>query len=497
MASVLLVEDDRSLRLTLRRALESRGHSVAEAAGVSTAKPHFSLGTLDLVLTDVGLPDGSGLDLLEYCRALADPPAVIVISGREDLGLTIAAIRGGASECLFKPLDLHELTVAIATAIEQRDAARRVRQRGPTQGTAEPAGLVGRSAAMRAVAKRIAHAANLDEPVLLFGESGTGKEVVARTIHCSSTRAARPFVAVNCAALSATLVEAELFGASRGAFTGAVVDRPGRFESAADGTLFLDEIGELALELQPKLLRVLQERTYERVGDTRIQRLEARVIAATNRDLAAEVKAGRFRADLYYRLNVLAIGLPPLRDRLEDLELLVARLLAAIAGPNRASHELDAAAIARLREHSWPGNVRELGNVLRRAVAMSPVGVINSATLDAAIDDTPAVERRGASTRPTDPTLPLLVVERQHIERVLESSGWNKRQACRLLGISRPTLDRKLREFGLRRPGELEPTVDDDSAQPGVPTEEIGDETPLPEDADDTSAITVLPSRPR
>lgn len=463
MPSILLVQDDQLLRMKLRRVLEMRGHAISEARSIAQARPSVASGIIDIAIIDVRLPDGCGFDLLDIARTGSSPPVVIMVGGDDDLGLTITAIRRGASDCLPRSLDLLELETAIANAMDQRVAELHARYRNDSGlGTNDLPNLVGKSAPMRLLAKRVAQAAATDEPVLLTGESGTGKEVVARTIHFSSARASRPFVAVNCAALTSSLVESELFGSSRGSFTGSVADRQGRFESAADGTLFLDEIGELALDMQPKLLRVLQERTFERVGDTQISRLDARVIAATNRDLTAEVCAGRFRADLYYRLDVLSIGLPALRERIGDIELLTTRLLAAIAGERRRPHHIDGAAMARLRAHDWPGNVRELGNILRRAVAAAPRGAITESVIDAVMvrprtsNGVPRIEESDT------PLATLAAVEHQHIQRTLERCVWHKRQACRILGISRPTLDRKIREYGLQRPGNM---ASDDSLE--------------------------------
>jgi two-component system response regulator AtoC len=299
--------------------------------------------------------------------------------------------------------------------------------------------------------------------VLLAGESGTGKELVAKAIHYASADRDKPFVAINCTAFAPGILESELFGHVKGAFTGAIGDKVGRFELAGTGTLFLDEIGELPLELQAKLLRVIQERTFERVGDGRPVPLRARIIAATHRDLTAMVERGEFREDLYYRLRVVEIRLPPLRDRPEDVPLLVEGLLAKI---NRELHKHVRAVapdtMAALARYPWPGNVRELENALTRAVVLSQGEVLEArhlpmlGTLPAAAQATPAAARTAESD-----LLPLREMERRHVERVLASVAWNKRKACAVLEISRPTLDRKIDDFGLVRPAGKSADEDD------------------------------------
>jgi DNA-binding NtrC family response regulator len=280
--------------------------------------------------------------------------------------------------------------------------------------------------------------------VLVLGESGTGKELVARALHESGPTRDAPFVALNCAAVSSGLLESELFGHVRGAFTSAVADRPGRLEVAGEGTLLLDEVAELAPEIQAKLLRMLEQRTFERVGESTPRPVRARIIAATHRDLRREVEAGRFREDLYHRLRVVVLEVPPLRERLEDLEALVDRLL------HRAARELDKpapsispAAMARLRAHSWPGNVRELFNILQRAVVLAPGSLIGPELLQ--------LEPQLAAASPVEAARTLAQVERDHIARMLETNGWHKKRSAEQLGISRPTLDRKIRAYGLAR----------------------------------------------
>jgi DNA-binding NtrC family response regulator len=371
----------------------------------------------------------------------------VVVTARDDMQSTVKAIQLGAYEYLVKPVDIDRLRTVVKTALDGREARTELVElaaRGPDSGD-----ILGKSPQIRDVWKQIGAVSTTRAPVLIVGESGTGKELVARAIHLASADRERPFVAVNCTALAPGVLESELFGHVKGAFTGAVADRPGRFELAGKGTLFLDEIAEISLELQAKLLRVLQERTFERVGDARPLQLEARVIAATHRDLAAMVARGTFREDLYYRLRVVEIRLPALRERASDIPILVEGLLAKI-GRDLAKEirYVAPSALARLVAYGWPGNVRELENTLTRAVVLAKTDVLdeNLLPLGAAA---PAGEPGESDADGALPTLREL--ERRHIIRVLAHTEWNKRRACAILDISRPTLDRKIEEFGLRK----------------------------------------------
>jgi two-component system, NtrC family, response regulator AtoC len=337
----------------------------------------------------------------------------------------------------------------VRRAVESREAQRSLRQIvAEVASSYEVGAIVGRSAAIREVYKLIGAVSRSRATVLVAGESGSGKELVSRAIHYASEDRDKPFVAFNCTAFVHDLIESELFGHARGAFTGAVADKLGRFELAGTGTIFLDEIAELPLELQAKLLRVLQERSFERVGDARPIPLRARVIAATHCDLAAMVRAGRFREDLYYRLQVVEVRLPPLRDRREDIPLLVEALLGKIGQElHKPVRYVAPEAMARLQEYPWPGNVRELENALTRAavLAQSDVLTLDLLPLASAAAGVPAPRSED------EVLLPLHEIERRHIERVLRHTGWNKRRASAVLAISRPTLDRKIEEYGLER----------------------------------------------
>ena len=449
MACVLVVDDDASIRRTLERLLGRQGHDVRLAEHGQQAIDTIRAEPIDLVLLDLGLPGIDGMQVLRSVRGDGDElagPVVIVVSARDDMHSTVDAIQAGAYDYVIKPIDIHELMRVVDRALEEREVRRRLQGVRPERGVedGEPL-LVGRSPAMREVFKQVAQVAPHRSPVLILGESGTGKELAARAIHAASPRRREPFVAVNCAALSPGLLESELFGHRRGAYTGAVADRAGRLEVAGQGTLFLDEIGELAGELQAKLLRVLQEHTFERVGESTTRRLEARVLVATHRNLEAEVAAGRFREDLYYRLRVVEIRLPTLRERPEDIPLLVQRLLARVeVETGKQVQMLDENALELLQRHGWPGNVRELYNVLQRAVVLSRGPVVTAQSI--ALAGLEGGRRRSGAVGQS-----LSDVEREHILNTLREAGWQKKRTAELLGISRPTLDRKIKAYELER----------------------------------------------
>jgi DNA-binding NtrC family response regulator len=440
---ILVVDDDRSIRRSLEKFLGDEGYEVITASDGDGALA--SAATADVMLLDLGMPGKSGFDVLGALAAYARPPQVIVVTARDDMQSTVKAIQLGAYEYLVKPVDIDRLRLVVTRALETREARGALDVRVAREAESYQVGnILGHSHAIREVWKQIGAVSTTRAPVLLAGESGTGKELVARAIHAASAERDRPFVAVNCTALAPGVLESELFGHVRGAFTGAERDRAGRFELAGKGTLFLDEIAEVPLELQAKLLRVLQERTFERVGDARALPLEARIIAATHRELAAMVAAGRFREDLYYRLRVVEIPLPPLRDRPGDIPILVEGLLAKI---NRELHKgvrgCTPGAMDALARYAWPGNVRELENMLTRAVVLAKGDVLDESLLPLAAP---------SATAPIEHDLaPLREIERRHIARVLAHTEWNKRRACAILEISRPTLDRKIDEYGLEK----------------------------------------------
>jgi DNA-binding NtrC family response regulator len=440
VARILIVDDDRSIRRTLEKFLGGEGFDVTTAQDAPGAIAS-AMGT-DLMLLDLGLPGGSGFDVLGALQNRSDAPTIVVVTARDDMQSTVKAIQLGAYEYMVKPVDIDRLRDVVCTALNSRAARTQLVELGGKAG--DTGEILGKSPQIRDVWKQIGAVSTTRAPVLITGESGTGKELVARAIHGASAVREQPFVAVNCTALAPGVLESELFGHVKGAYTGAIADRPGRFELAGKGTLFLDEIAEIPLDLQAKLLRVLQERTFERVGDAKALPLDARVIAATHRDLQAMVAKGTFREDLYYRLRVVEIHLPSLRERASDIPVLVEGLLAKINRDlGKDVRFVTPAALARLSAHGWPGNVRELENTLTRAVVLAKSDVLDEALLPLA-GSPAAAEAEGDL-----PTLREL--ERRHIIRVLAHTEWNKRRACAILDISRPTLDRKIEEYGLRK----------------------------------------------
>jgi DNA-binding NtrC family response regulator len=447
MAHVLVVDDDRSIRRTLERLIEQHGHTVETAADGQEADDLVRRGGYDLVLLDLGLPRRDGLEVLDTIAQQGQfAPPVVVVSARDDMDTTVTAIQRGAYDYLIKPIDIHQLLGVVRRALDEQEVRRQLHGIEPDRSEAAAGQLlVGRSPAMREVFKTIGQVSSTPATVLVTGESGTGKELVARAIHEVSAQRQQPFVAINCAAISGGLLESELFGHARGSFTGAITDRPGRLEAAGGGTLLLDEIGELTTDLQAKLLRVLQERTFERVGESHSRKFEARVIAATHRELRSEVQSGRFREDLYYRLRVVEIHLPPLRDRMDDLPLLVERLLARVEREvGKQVRVIAPEAVDVLERHRWPGNIRELYNVLQRAVVLARGDVITPDLVALAGLDV------GSDAKPSDPRRSLADMEREHIAGVLEQTGWQKKRASEILGISRPTLDRKIKAYQLK-----------------------------------------------
>jgi len=461
---LLIIEDDDSLSQMLAMHFEDQGFEVNRAASVSAGLTQARGSQFDMVLLDQQLPDGRGSELISALLEIDPQLPVVMMTGRHDLELAIAAIQKGAADFVHKPIKISELQQTVERLLREREASDRsqdsARAAPNPDDDAAPRGLIGRSDAMLAVSKAIALSARSSATVLISGESGTGKEVVARLIHQHSGRSG-PFVAVNCAAIVDTLLESELFGHEKGAFTGAHARKEGRFEQANDGTLFLDEIGELAPTLQAKLLRALQERVFQRVGGSEPIATDARVVAATNRDLLAEAAAGRFREDLVYRLNVIQIRMPALRERNEDIPLLVEGLLARIAEKlERPCPRITEDAVALLSAHEWPGNVRELENLLTQAVLQARHDIITPEMLDletgGELDAHSASATSGmsgsTSAGAAGPLRSLDAVAAEHIQRVLEHTDGHKGRSCEILGISRPALDRKIEKYSLSVP---------------------------------------------
>ena len=440
--SLLVVDDDAVVREALVEALVEAGYDVRAADDGVRAVALLAERAPDIVLSDVRMPGMDGLALLALLRERAPDIPVLLMTAFDDMPTVVAAMREGATDFLVKPLDLHELRARVARVIDDRRArARAARSRRGEEETPERlADLVGRDPRMIEIYKLVGQVAAARANVIIRGESGTGKELIARAIHDHSRDASEPFVPINCTAVPATLLESELFGHVRGAFTGAQGDRRGKFALAGRGSIFLDEIGDTSADFQTKLLRVLQERQFYPVGADRPERTEARVIAATHRDLEAMVTGGQFRADLYYRLRVVEIVVPPLRERAGDLPLLAATLVRrAAAAVGRPEPVLAPDALAALARHAWPGNVRELENCLTRAVVVASGDVIRAEhlVLGGAAPEGPA--KLGT----------LDDVERDHVLRVLAATRGHKARAAQILGISRPRLDRILARHGI------------------------------------------------
>jgi two-component system response regulator AtoC len=449
MTSILIVEDDDTLREVLTMQVEDLNHQPHAVATVAAARERLENDCPDLILLDHQLPDGTGLDLLSEINAQPCMPPVIMITGVQDTDLAILAMQEGAYDFIRKPMDVVELTTAIDNILGSNRGSLRVGAKRTSQPLTEAPDLIGESPAMTTIAKAIGKVAATHATVLITGESGTGKEVVAKAIHYHSGREGE-FIPINCSAIVETLLESDLFGHEKGSFTGAVARKEGKFEAAADGTLFLDEIGEMALGLQAKLLRVLQERTFVRVGGNRPIHSSARIIAATNRDLAAMVEDKTFREDLYFRLNVITLELPPLRQRMEDMSALVDHLLARIhAQVHKRITHIAKDAWAMLTVYPWPGNIRELENVLTRAVILAP-GEILTRDLFGLVPPAKSSPEDGTSTLPPDPELVTLEeLEHRQVKAILEYTHWNKGKTCEILAITRPTLDRKIGKYGL------------------------------------------------
>lgn len=445
MARILIVDDDQAFRSTLAETLADLGHDTLQAADAEDGLRQLARTRCELMFLDQRMPGMSGLEALAALKVrLPNPPPVVMLTAYAGSGNTIEAMKLGAFDHLAKPVGRDELRAVLERALRRERA-----QPAADSDGAESDALIGVSHAMREVHKRIGLAAASEAPVLIFGETGTGKEMVARALHRHSVRAERPFLAVNCAAIPREMLESELFGHVRGAFTGATTDRPGHFRSAEGGVLLLDEIGDMAPAVQAKLLRVLQESELTPLGASRVVKVNVRVVAATHRDLAALVGEGAFREDLLYRLNVLNIRIPPLRERLADIIPLAEHFLRLGAGA-QAPKALSAAAAQLLLRHSWPGNVRELRNLMERCQALLRPAVIGAADLD-------ALQENGAAAPGSLPAdwleanLPSATarLERALIAHALAQSGGNRAETARRLGIHRQLLYRKLRQYAL------------------------------------------------
>ena len=446
--SILIVDDEASMRLTLGMLLRGEGWTVREAAGATPAVTLLEQEPFDVVVTDLRMDDAGGIDVLKTAKRVSPETEVVILTAFGSLGSAVEAVKLGAFDYLSKPFEPDELVVVIRKALERRALLREVDQlRTALEAELGVNRVVAKGAAMRRLFELVRRVAISDATILIQGESGTGKELIARMVHARSLRASHPFVAVDCGTLPEPLLESELFGHVRGAFTGAIAAKKGLVEEAQGGTVFLDEIDVLPLATQVKLHRVLQERTIRRVGSTASIQVDIRVIVATNRDLATLVRRETFREDLFYRLNGIVLDVPPLRARAEDIIPLAVHFLRTYAERmGKAVTGITPAAMDRLLRHPWPGNVRELEKVMERAAVLADTDVIGLPDLP------PALQEPGAELPPPPGRRTLADIEKAHILSTLYEVGWNQARAAEALGIGRTTLWRKLREYGIRPP---------------------------------------------
>ena len=448
--SVLVVDDEPGMRTALRANFLRHGWTVETANGVHEAARATELTSFDLVVSDVRMRDGDGFEVM--CKVLQNSPttAVILLTAFGSVPEAVESMREGAFDYLMKPVSFEQLQGAATRVMERINEKAAAKSPPPAEIDTEEftGGIIGRSPLLLQALRRARAAASTDADVLVEAESGTGKELLARFIHSSSNRSRKPFVAINCAAVPEHLLESELFGHSKGAFTGASSAKTGKFEAANGGTLLLDEIGEMPLNLQPKLLRILQEREFERVGESRSIRVDIRVIATTNASLRSMVEQGRFRGDLYYRLNVIPLSLPSLRERMEDVPVL-ARYFAKKLSLETGSDVrlLEPGFLDCLQAYDWPGNVRELANFMRRVLSLHP-----DTPIDAECFEMEFQPNRRAELNPSVMAVPgtrISVLEKSHLENTLALANGNRTHAAEMLGISIRTMRNKIREYGL------------------------------------------------
>lgn len=467
---ILVADDEDSLRLVLSRALKAGGYDVVEAVDGDTAWNELQQGGIDVAFLDIKMPGLSGLEILTRAATRPAPPPIVIMTAQSTMANAVEAMKSGAFDYLTKPFDLEDAEKLAGRALEAAKLSKKHDKKPSKPEDLAPTDrIVGRSAPMQEIYKLVGKVAGSDAAVLVTGESGTGKELIARTLHEYSRRASGPFVAVNMAAIPRELLESELFGHVRGAFTGAVERRRGKFQLASGGTLFLDEIGEMPLEVQGKLLRALQEREIDPVGSEKSIAIDVRLVAATNVDLDAQVKAGNFREDLYYRLNVIPIEVPPLRERREDIRALAEHFLRVHGKAFGAEKRFSAEAMEMLESYSFPGNVRELENIIKRVILTAPGDVIVAedvrpllgegrsaeALADQSFEDIVAerisslVDQLDLSTTDNLHEVALQAIERPLFRLLLDRTGGNQLKTSKILGINRNTLRKRLRQLGL------------------------------------------------
>jgi DNA-binding NtrC family response regulator len=445
--SVLVVEDEESTRKLCADVAESCGMNAVVASSVEEALRRLETHAVDIIVTDLILPPSSGLDLLKQVHEMYPQVAVLVLTQYGTIDSAVAATRMGAVDYVTKPFHIDDLRARLERVARDMDLDRENRLlREQLRSKPGFGGMIGVSAKMQRVYKMIEKVSQHEYPVLILGESGTGKELVAKSIHYSGIRKERPFAPVDCSSLVPTLIESELFGYVKGAFTGAMQSKQGLLEAAQGGTLFLDEIGDMPVDLQAKLLRALQEREVKPVGSTERRHINIRIIAATNRDLESAIRTGAFRQDLYFRLNVVQVKLPPLRERKSDIQLMVISFLEKFSDPHGPPRAISDDAMRRLIAYDWPGNVRELENAIERAVAMGSGPIVH-------VGDLPSNLHYPSSERvpDKDELLPMEELERRAILRTLRETGGDKLAAARMLGIGKTTLYRKLKQYQMEQ----------------------------------------------
>jgi len=460
MQRILIVDDEASARYGLRRALEGAAQ-VAEAGSAASAREAIAKSEPDLVLLDLVMPEEDGLSLLRWLRENGHEMPVLIVSALDTAKSAMEAVRAGAADYITKGFDIEELRARAANLLKLSALDRENRKlRRELVAEGQFGRMIGKSAAMRRVFEMAERVAQSDATVLILGESGTGKDLLAQEIHARSARAARPFVAVNCAALPENLIESELFGHERGAFTGAMQQRKGKFELAHGGTIFLDEIGDMNPVTQAKVLRAIENRTIERLGGSHAIEVDVRIISATHRDLREEIEAGRFREDLLYRLRVVTLEMPALRERKEDLPLLAQAFLQQLGERQGRRARIAPEAMQDLLRHDWPGNVRELRNVLERAVVMSAREEITTRELPAEVFEGGAARKTGGANGAEPEFLnepdfreAKRQFEIEFFKRKLERHRWNVSKTAAEAGLHRQSLQDKLRELGIQRPG--------------------------------------------
>jgi two-component system response regulator AtoC len=449
-ARVLIVDDEPSSLELLEVYLAEKGYDIVCAVNGRECLQQLDKADPRVIVLDVRLPDMNGLDILREIKKRKDPPHVIIVTAFHDMETTIRAMKFGAFDYIPKPIDVDDLEAAIERAVDLSRTRPGGLKVGPERDF-EEGDIIGKTREMKEIFKTIGILSGNRVTVLIEGETGTGKELVARAIHYHSPYKNEPFIGINCGAIVESLLESELFGHEKGAFTGAISTKKGKFELASNGTILLDEIGEIPLELQTKLLRFLQQKEFQRVGSERSIHSNARVIAATNRDLAATVKEGKFREDLFYRLNVASVKVPPLRERSNDIPLIIEYVLKKINRDlGKRVEQVEKKALKKMMEYSWPGNVRELENILTRAAMYTQGNIMLDSSVAPLIEE---AERTNAPVAVNETAAPdrRAVSEKDLILQTLEKNRWHYGNACKALGLSRPTLSKKMEQYGIPR----------------------------------------------